>query len=66
MGDFAILLRAGFDRWNAARLQLFTALVGVFGACFALCAQSPKGTGKLGPILYRIYEYVPSNVLTEN
>ncbi|XP_068429081.1 zinc transporter ZIP13 [Clinocottus analis] len=44
VGDFAILLRAGFDRWSAARMQLFTALVGVLGACFALCAQSPKGT----------------------
>ncbi|XP_061614916.1 zinc transporter ZIP13 isoform X3 [Phyllopteryx taeniolatus] len=44
VGDFAILLRAGFDRWSAARLQLSTALVGVLGACFALCAQSPKGT----------------------
>ncbi|XP_070760279.1 zinc transporter ZIP13 [Enoplosus armatus] len=44
VGDFAILLRAGFDRWSAARMQLSTALVGVFGACFALCAQSPKGT----------------------
>ncbi|XP_062279417.1 zinc transporter ZIP13 [Scomber scombrus] len=44
VGDFAILLRAGFDRWSAARMQLSTALVGVLGACFALCAQSPKGT----------------------
>ncbi|XP_051919201.1 zinc transporter ZIP13 isoform X2 [Hippocampus zosterae] len=44
VGDFAILLRAGFDRWSAARLQLSTALVGVLGACFALCSQSPKGT----------------------
>lgn len=44
VGDFAILLRAGFDRWSAARMQLFTALVGVLGACFALCAQSPKGS----------------------
>ncbi|XP_077420961.1 zinc transporter ZIP13 [Vanacampus margaritifer] len=44
VGDFAILLRAGFDRWSAARLQLSTALVGVLGACFALYAQSPKGT----------------------
>ncbi|XP_047437478.1 zinc transporter ZIP13 isoform X2 [Mugil cephalus] len=44
VGDFAILLRAGFDRWSAARMQLTTALVGVFGACFALYAQSPKGT----------------------
>ncbi|XP_049573884.1 zinc transporter ZIP13 isoform X1 [Syngnathus scovelli] len=44
VGDFAILLRAGFDRWSAARMQLYTALVGVLGACFALCSQSPKGT----------------------
>lgn len=44
VGDFAILLRAGFDRWSAARMQLSTALVGVLGAGFALCAQSPQGT----------------------
>lgn len=44
VGDFAILLRAGFDRWSAARMQLSTALVGVLGAGFALCTQSPKGT----------------------
>ncbi|XP_062327379.1 zinc transporter ZIP13 [Osmerus eperlanus] len=44
VGDFAILLRAGFDHWSAARMQLYTALGGVLGACFALCAQSPRGT----------------------
>ncbi|XP_026234671.1 zinc transporter ZIP13 [Anabas testudineus] len=43
VGDFAILLRAGFDRWNAARMQLLTALFGVLGASFAMCTQSPKG-----------------------
>lgn len=43
VGDFAILLRAGFDRWSAARLQLSTALGGLLGACFAICTQSPKG-----------------------
>ncbi|KAJ7344700.1 hypothetical protein JRQ81_000650, partial [Phrynocephalus forsythii] len=46
IGDFAILLRAGFDRWSAAKLQLSTALGGILGACFAICAQSPKGTGE--------------------
>lgn len=45
VGDFAILLRAGFDRWNAAKLQLSTALGGLLGACFAICTQSPKGVG---------------------
>ncbi|KAL2806144.1 zinc transporter ZIP13 isoform a precursor [Daubentonia madagascariensis] len=43
VGDFAILLRAGFDRWSAAKLQLSTALGGLLGACFAICTQSPKG-----------------------
>ncbi|KAM5247539.1 zinc transporter ZIP13 [Ctenodactylus gundi] len=43
VGDFAILLRAGFDRWSAAKLQLSTALGGLLGASFAICTQSPKG-----------------------
>ncbi|XP_063464535.1 zinc transporter ZIP13 isoform X7 [Pan paniscus] len=43
VGDFAILLRAGFDRWSAAKLQLSTALGGLLGAGFAICTQSPKG-----------------------
>ncbi|XP_040457237.1 zinc transporter ZIP13 [Falco naumanni] len=46
VGDFAILLRAGFDRWSAAKMQLSTALGGILGACFAICAQSPKGAGE--------------------
>ncbi|XP_043938830.1 zinc transporter ZIP13 isoform X2 [Protopterus annectens] len=45
VGDFAILLRAGFDRWSAAKMQIATALGGVLGACFAMCSQSPKGAG---------------------
>ncbi|XP_072373780.1 zinc transporter ZIP13-like [Scyliorhinus torazame] len=45
VGDFAILLRAGFDRWSAAKMQLTTAFGGVLGACFAMCAQSPEGAG---------------------
>ncbi|XP_051757733.1 zinc transporter ZIP13 isoform X1 [Ctenopharyngodon idella] len=43
VGDFAILLRAGFDRWKATRMQLSTALGGVLGASFALCSQSQHG-----------------------
>uniref|UniRef100_UPI00398E391E zinc transporter ZIP13 n=1 Tax=Pristiophorus japonicus TaxID=55135 RepID=UPI00398E391E len=45
VGDFTILLRAGFDRWSAAKMQLTTAVGGVLGACFALCSQSPEGAG---------------------
>lgn len=36
VGDFAILLRSGFNRWDAARAQLFTASGGIFGAMFAV------------------------------
>lgn len=39
LGDFAILLRAGFDRWAAARAQLATATVGILGALAALNAD---------------------------
>ncbi|KAM4723157.1 zinc transporter ZIP13 [Rhinophrynus dorsalis] len=46
VGDFAILLRAGFDRWSAAKMQLITAMGGILGAGFAVCAQSPKGAGE--------------------
>ncbi|NXL05941.1 S39AD protein, partial [Mesembrinibis cayennensis] len=46
VGDFAILLRAGFDRWSAAKMQISTALGGILGASFAICAQSPKGAGE--------------------
>ncbi|XP_053576316.1 zinc transporter ZIP13 [Bombina bombina] len=46
VGDFAILLRAGFDRWSAAKMQLTTAMGGILGAGFAVLAQSPKGAGE--------------------
>ncbi|XP_075044215.1 zinc transporter ZIP13 [Mixophyes fleayi] len=46
VGDFAILLRAGFDRWSAAKMQVMTAMGGFLGAGFAICAQSPKGAGE--------------------
>lgn len=46
VGDFAILLRAGFDRWSAAKMQVTTAFGGILGACFAICLQSPKGAGE--------------------
>ena len=40
MGDFAILLRSGFDRWQATRAQLVTCLGGIFGASIALYYSS--------------------------
>jgi zinc transporter 13 len=36
MGDFAILLRSGFDRWQATKAQIITGLGGIVGASVAL------------------------------
>lgn len=69
VGDFAILLRAGFDRWSAARMQLSTATFGVFGACFALCAHSPEGAGETGlsvHVIHRAPLTVGGNSLSEH
>lgn len=46
VGDFAILLKAGFDRWRAAKAQLLTASGGLLGAMAALCAESAKSAGE--------------------
>ncbi|KAL3173657.1 hypothetical protein MRX96_041474 [Rhipicephalus microplus] len=40
VGDFAILLKSGFNRWDAAKAQVITAAVGVAGAVTALSADS--------------------------
>lgn len=36
VGDFAILLKSGFNRWDAAKLQLLTAAAGILGALVAI------------------------------
>lgn len=36
VGDFAILLKSGFNRWDAARAQLLTAGAGLMGALVAI------------------------------
>lgn len=36
VGDFAILLRSGFSRWDAAKAQLLTAGTGLLGALVAV------------------------------
>lgn len=44
VGDFAILLKSGFNKWDAARAQLITATGGIFGALIAvLCSGSGVG-----------------------
>jgi len=40
IGDFAILLRSGFSRWEAGKAQIWTASVGLLGALVALCLDS--------------------------
>jgi len=40
VGDFAILIRSGFTRWEAGKAQLSTASVGVLGAVVALSLES--------------------------
>ncbi|XP_059173974.1 zinc transporter ZIP13-like isoform X2 [Physella acuta] len=45
VGDFAILLRSGFNRWKAAKAQFLTASGGVVGAITALSAESAQIAG---------------------
>ncbi|XP_067007722.2 zinc transporter ZIP13 homolog [Anabrus simplex] len=43
VGDFAILLRSGFTRWDAARAQLCTAFAGMFGALTSVVLSGAAG-----------------------
>lgn len=36
IGDFAILMKSGFSRWDAAKAQLLTATAGLMGALVAI------------------------------
>ena len=47
MGDFAILLRAGFTRFEAVKLQLLTASGGIIGAITAFLVESVQSTGNI-------------------
>merc|ERR1719507_150912 len=40
VGDFAILLKTGFSRWEAGKAQIWTASVGMLGALAALSLDS--------------------------
>uniref|UniRef100_UPI0035901761 zinc transporter ZIP13 n=1 Tax=Myxine glutinosa TaxID=7769 RepID=UPI0035901761 len=74
-GDFSILLRAGFDRWQAAWLQAVTAGSGVAGALFLLVCHSPSHAGNniawtlpftAGSFLYIALVNVLPDLLTNN
>lgn len=45
VGDFAILIKSGFGRWEAARAQLATASLGVLGAVCALLVDDSDDLG---------------------
>ncbi|XP_054720634.1 zinc transporter ZIP13-like [Uloborus diversus] len=45
IGDFAILLKSGFNPWNAAKAQISTAVIGILGAVVALSAESTDKVG---------------------
>jgi len=50
IGDFAILLRSGFSRWEAARAQLATACSGILGALAAnVCSMATFGESTSTP-----------------
>ncbi|RWS30715.1 zinc transporter ZIP13-like protein [Leptotrombidium deliense] len=44
-GDFAILMKSGFSKWEAAKAQISTASVGVLGAIVALSSESTETVG---------------------
>ncbi|GLG98664.1 Zinc transporter ZIP13 homolog [Gryllus bimaculatus] len=44
VGDFAILLRSGFTRWDAAKAQVSTAAAGIVGALTAVFISGTAGT----------------------
>ncbi|XP_003697966.1 zinc transporter ZIP13 homolog [Apis florea] len=51
IGDFAILLRSGFNKWDAARAQLLTASGGIFGAMSAIFFSGSEVGAKTNWIL---------------
>ncbi|XP_021375578.1 zinc transporter ZIP13-like isoform X2 [Mizuhopecten yessoensis] len=46
VGDFAILLRSGFDRWKAAKAQVLTSSGVLVGTLTALTAESAQAAGE--------------------
>ena len=48
VGDFAILLRSGFSRWDAVRAQLLTASAGLIGSLGAVYASGGTFGGDIG------------------
>lgn len=60
IGDFAILLKSGFNRWDAAKAQLLTATAGLFGALVAIGGSGV--TSAMGK-LFDNFDYSSDNIL---
>lgn len=56
VGDFAILLKSGFSRWDAARAQLLTAGAGLMGALVAIGGSGV--TSEIGKFV--VIDYIAS------
>merc|ERR1739838_1138958 len=56
-GDFAILLKSGFDRWEAAKAQISTALVGL------LLALAFESSNDLETLLMHILPFTAAGFL---
>jgi zinc transporter 13 len=60
MGDFAILLRSGFDRWEATKAQIITGLGGIIGAWLAFYCSSSAHSNFLSSfykIIFFLFRY---------
>lgn len=58
VGDFAILLKSGFNRWQAAYAQVYTASAGIFGALTAIYCSGVSGdVGKVFIFIIVIFCY---------
>lgn len=44
VGDFAILLKSGFTRWDAAKAQIYTAGAGIVGSLTAIFLSGASNT----------------------
>ncbi|CAG0914594.1 unnamed protein product [Notodromas monacha] len=62
ISDFAILLNAGFTRWQAAKAQFATALIGLSGSMAALLAEASHS--KLGDRTWWILPFTAGGFLT--
>lgn len=60
VGDFAILLKSGFSRWDAAKAQLLTAGAGLLGACVAIGGSGV--TSAMGKLSHECYKNVISYI----